>query len=618
MASDWPSDVQVPSKRVLCASAQQKRFATTLFASVTRETFFPFREPSNIFIGVSFLLVRCSSLLCFCVCLCLASPFCLRGLGVSGFALFLSCRCVVPCLLCLGSPSRASAFFQFSEISRKTHGGRWVRESLINRVGESNARRIPYAALFGARAIPATTAISQVFRLPSRVFHLDVHSQVLHFHGRAAGYSSSPRSIPGGGVTLTRGSRLMERSPNPVRDQNQSRRCGQSPRRASILPSVRMGQDPQDVQRQVWPTDSRVLPSSSVLLRSVRRKSQRGKASSRNTGSGNQFGRGGSSRTFQTRTPEAASSHSGGKPNTTDASSFHLTDANISGAVADKVSSSFQLVAPGQASSAMPCTLQGPGRTHVAIVVGRAFEQDEFCFSTAAGKLRSDGWARLEPLLGVRISNSKRGLATHGRRRSRHRCSTLGYVQLSPTPHRTLDHVSHSGQCQVRKGQPDQEHSLGKQSQRAREAACQHQEQQVAIPRNSWPSQKILGQRSRVHVVAKVGVAEKAPEKVSLEAPARTANQPLQVRAVRRLSKRSRRSMVSLCFMRKLDQVQKSVSDSRSTRVSIPENAGGSTSASAVAKQVSLATIASAWNLQHEPSPLFLTLRLKTFLSLSK
>ena len=51
--------------------------------------------------------------------------------------------------------------------------------------------------------------------------------------------------------------------------------------------------------------------------------------------------------------------------------------------------------------------------------------------------------------------------------------------------------------------------------------------------------------------------------------------------------------------------------------VSIPENAGGSTSP-AVAKQVSLATIASAWNLQHEPSPLFLRLRLKTFLSLSK
>ena len=171
-----------------------------------------------------------------------------------------------------------------------------------------------------------------------------------------------------------------------------------------------------------------------------------------------------------------------------------LTDANISGAVADKVSSSFQLVAPGQASSARACTLQGPGRTHVAIVVGRAFEQEELCFSTAAGKLRSDGWARLEPLPGVRISNSERGLATHGRRRSCHRCSTLGYVQLSPTPHGTLDHVSHSGQCQVRKGQTDQEHSLGKQSQRAREAACQHQEQQVAIPSQTvGPHRKTLG-----------------------------------------------------------------------------------------------------------------------------
>ena len=117
-----------------------------------------------------------------------------------------------------------------------------------------------------------------------------------------------------------------------------------------------------------------------------------------------------------------------GKPNTTDASSFHLTDAKISGAVADEVSSSFQHVAPGQASSARPCTPQGPGRTHVAIVVGRAFEQEELCFSTAAGKLRSDGWTRLEPLPGVRISDSKRGLATHGRRRSGHRCSTLGYA----------------------------------------------------------------------------------------------------------------------------------------------------------------------------------------------
>ena len=290
------------------------------------------------------------------------------------------------------------------------------------------------------------------------------------------------------------GHRLMERIPDPVRDQNQSRRCGQSPRRASVLPSVRMGQDPQDFQRQVWPTDSGVLLSSSVLLRNVRRKGQRGKPSSRNTGSGNQFGRGGSSRTFQTRTPEAASSHSGGKPNTSDASSFHLTDANISEAVADKVSSSFQLVAPGQASSARPCTLQGTGRTHVANVVGRAFEKEELCLSTAAGKLRSGGWARLEPLPGVRISNSGRGLATHGRRRFCHRCSTLGYGQLSPTPHGTSDHVSHSAQCQVRKGQTDQEHSLGKQSQRAREAACQHQEQQVAIPSQTvGPHRKTLG-----------------------------------------------------------------------------------------------------------------------------
>ena len=195
-------------------------------------------------------------------------------------------------------------------------------------------------------------------------------------------------------------------------------------------------------------------------------------ASSRNTGSGDQFGRGGSSRTFQTRTPEAASSHSGDKPDTADASSLHLTDAKNSGVIADEVSSAFQLVAPGQASSARPCTPQGPGRTHVAIVIGRAFEQEELCFSTADGKLRGNGWARLEPLPGERISVSQRSLATRGRRRSGHRCSTLGYVQVPRAPRGTLDHVSHSGQCQVRKGQTDQEHSLRKQSQRAREAAC--------------------------------------------------------------------------------------------------------------------------------------------------
>ena len=98
-------------------------------------------------------------------------------------------------------------------------------------------------------------------------------------------------------------------------------------------------------------------------------------------------------------------------------------------------------------------------------------------------------------------------------------------------------------------------------------------------PRKQLPSQKNLGQKSRVHVVAKVEVAEKAPEKVNPEESARTALQPLQVRRVRRISKRSRRSMVSSCSIRKLDRVQESVSDSRSTRVSILENAGGSTSA---------------------------------------
>ena len=121
MASDWPSDVQVPSKRVLCASAQHKRFATTLFASVPGTHFSLSGNPQIFFIGVSFLLFRCSCLLCFCVCPGLASPFCLRGLGVPGFALFLSGRWVVPCLLCLGLPSRACVFPVFW-ISRKTHG----------------------------------------------------------------------------------------------------------------------------------------------------------------------------------------------------------------------------------------------------------------------------------------------------------------------------------------------------------------------------------------------------------------------------------------------------------------------------------------------------------------
>ena len=114
MTSDWPSDAQVPSKRVLCASAQHKRFATTLFASVPRDTFFPFREPSNIFYWGFF---PSGPLLLLALLLCLPGPgfalFCLRGLGVPGFALFLSGRWVVPCLLCLGLPSRACVFSSF-------------------------------------------------------------------------------------------------------------------------------------------------------------------------------------------------------------------------------------------------------------------------------------------------------------------------------------------------------------------------------------------------------------------------------------------------------------------------------------------------------------------------
>ena len=92
MAGDWPSDVPVPSKKSLCASAQHKRFATTLFTSVPR-------EPFNYFLGGggSFLLFRCSCLLCFCVCPGLASPFRPRGLGVPGFfpSVCRSCSCPV-------------------------------------------------------------------------------------------------------------------------------------------------------------------------------------------------------------------------------------------------------------------------------------------------------------------------------------------------------------------------------------------------------------------------------------------------------------------------------------------------------------------------------------------
>ena len=110
MASDWPSDVQVPSKRVLCASAQQKRFATTLFASVSRTHFSLSGNPQIFFYWWFFFLVRCSCLLCFC----------LRGLGVPGFALFLSGRWVVPCLLCLGLPSRACVVPVFWDFSQDT------------------------------------------------------------------------------------------------------------------------------------------------------------------------------------------------------------------------------------------------------------------------------------------------------------------------------------------------------------------------------------------------------------------------------------------------------------------------------------------------------------------
>ena len=50
MASDWPSDVPAPSKRVLCAIAQHKRFATTLFTSVPRDTLFPSQGTLQLFV----------------------------------------------------------------------------------------------------------------------------------------------------------------------------------------------------------------------------------------------------------------------------------------------------------------------------------------------------------------------------------------------------------------------------------------------------------------------------------------------------------------------------------------------------------------------------------------
>ena len=67
-------------------------------------------------------------------------------------------------------------------------------------------------------------------------------------------------------------------------------------------------------------------------------------------------------------------------------------------AVAHKVSGSLQRVAPRQTSTARPLALQGSGRTYVAFVFGRAFEQEELCLPTSAGELRGNGGSRLEPL----------------------------------------------------------------------------------------------------------------------------------------------------------------------------------------------------------------------------
>ena len=156
--------------------------------------------------------------------------------------------------------------------------------------------------------------------------------------------------------------------------------------------------------------------------------------------------------------------------------------------------------------------------------------------------------------------------------------------------------------------------SLEKQLANLRNNRSRSPRKQLAITNKpcaekSAPSSKGRGGKGRGR-----GKGSKAKPKMT----ARGKHQPQQHRECSKHSNLSRRSTVSICSTRKLVRIQESALDSKSTRVSILENAAGCTSASAVAKQVFLTTTAAAWNQQHEQSPLFLTLRLKALLALSK
>ena len=99
MASDWPSDVPVPSKRVLCANAQHKRFATTLFSSVLPGTLFLSREHFNRWLFWSFFPSVPLLLLALLLCLPWPGLAPLSACGRPGFCFFpsvcRSCSCPV-------------------------------------------------------------------------------------------------------------------------------------------------------------------------------------------------------------------------------------------------------------------------------------------------------------------------------------------------------------------------------------------------------------------------------------------------------------------------------------------------------------------------------------------
>ena len=129
MASDWPSDVPVPSKRVLCASAPHKRFATTLFTRVLPGHTFPLQGTLqllflDVFLSFCSAAPACSA---FVSAMEWTRPFA-RGLGVPvSFRLFdalvpaRSLVCSVFSLLGLAFPVLASFHF-FWDLSQDT----WV------------------------------------------------------------------------------------------------------------------------------------------------------------------------------------------------------------------------------------------------------------------------------------------------------------------------------------------------------------------------------------------------------------------------------------------------------------------------------------------------------------